>query len=666
MARVIKDPVTVEIFVNFFRAAAEHMAHSLLRTAYTTFIKENNDFATGLVTPQGEIFAYPLRMGVASFVGLNLEAALACVPNYRDGDIIVTNDPESTRGAVTHLPDFHLWKPVFHQGKLICFAWAFIHVTDIGGIVPCSISRAASELFQEGTRIPPQRLYREGVLNSDLADIIKANSRIPNQIWGDLQATVAALNSGERRMHDAIAKFGLKATEQGMQDVLFYAEERVRHAIAEIPDGQYFFADYIEDDAFSDVPVRIAVTLTVKGSDIHLDFTGTDPQVQGPYNLPTFGKRHPFPVVALLDYFMTADSSVPINGGIMRPVTMYLPQGSLLNPDFPPAAVGIRYATVHRLFDVVCGVLAQALPERIPAAGASIGIMVVASVFDPLTGRNNVSVIQPVHGGAGGSRDHDGIDGTEPSAGHLRNTPTEILESEIPVVIRRYGLDPDSAGAGRRRGGMGIRLDFQTFTPGTVVTLRGIDRFKFRPWGFLGGRAGAKGRLLLNPDSPQERDQGKADVLRIGPGDIVSVRSPAGGGYGSPLRRAPELVAEDVRSGLVSRDAAGELYGVVIADGHLDLVATERLRKDLGGRGRDVQFDFGPERESHESAWSRSMYDALNRLLAELPQGLRPYASKVIHQEMDALARQRPVAPDDVPVVWERAPWHRYQVGNTS
>jgi N-methylhydantoinase B len=646
------DALTVEILRNYLQGAVEEMAYVVERTAYTTFVKETADFTCGLLNPSGEFFAYPVELGVASFGGISYAETLEAVGPLEPGDVVITNDPYGSAAAATHLPDIHLVKPIFWDNRLVAYGAGFLHSSDVGGMVPASITPRASEIFQEGLRLPPKKLFKRGEVNRDLLDVILANCRIPEQNWGDLQALVAGLTTGERRMHELIRRFGPDTVDKAMDDLIDYATRKVEALIRRMPAGRYEFADYIEDDVVSKIPIRLKVALTIADGEIHLDFTGSDIQVSSALNVPTAGKVHPFMSVALVNYFATRDRTIPLNAGVLRRVRMTLPEGSVVNPKFP-AACGVRYATVLRIYDAVLGALAQAVPEDIPAASGGQGCMVALSLPDPAAGRRHVTVIEPMIGGGGGRPARDGVDGCDASLGFLKTTPAETLEAEVPIVVRRFHLIPDSAGPGRFRGGFGVRLDFQVFQPEGLVTARGMERLRFAPWGVAGGTAGATGSVMLNPDTAAEKPLPKIDVLALEPGDVLSVRTPGGGGHGDRFTRPPSHVLADVLSGLVSRERARESYGVVLDGDRVDESATTSLRAAQleaapPRAGTGAVFDFGAARREHERRWPPALQDAFIALLMSLPAPYRAYVRRTLYGRVEALAAERPVTPDDL------------------
>ena len=631
------DRVLLGVLNAYFRAAAEASGYTLKRSAHTTYVKESNDFTTALLTPSGEQFAYPVALAAQTYVGIRYGTFIDALAPWREGDIGVSNCPYLTKGVSTHLPDYHMLKPIFVEDRLIAFAWCFIHSSDMGGIVAGSILPSAYELFQEGIRIPPKKLYREGVLQEDVRDFMLANIRIPDKNWGDLNAMVAALGTAEQRVKAAVAKWGVDTVVEGQQALISYAESRARALIDRLPDGTWHFHDYLEDDVVSDMPVRVKLTVTkTGGGNIHLDYAGSDPQIGAAFNLPSAG-HHPFLCGGLLGFMRTMDPAVPINGGLLRPIRISAPEGSIVNCTFP-AAVGIRYAINQLNYGIVQAILAQALPGQIPAAGAAQATILAVSIMNPHTGRRQAAVVQPMIGGSGARPDKDGIDATDFSLGALANTPTEAIENEVGLLVHHYGVVPDSGGPGRFRGGLAARLDFEVFQPDSILTARGMDRYRFQPWGLNGGLAGATGDAWLDPDTDHARRLGKITMLRLNLGEVFSVTTPTGGGYGDPLERAPERVLADVRSGFVSDGAARDVYGVEIADGQVDVGATERLRDALRARPAKVRsdaagswpamFDAGASRSEHDRVFTPEVSDRMAELLYTLPAAARYYAQQ--------------------------------------
>ena len=644
------DPVTVEILRNHYQAIVEDMARIMERTAYTTFVKETADFSTGLVSTGGEYVAYPWHLGASSYLGLNMKQALDSFDRYEDGDVVIANDAYLSGPLCTHAPDVHILRPIFHAGRIVAWGYAFVHASDVGGAVPASVWPRATEIFQEGLRLRPTKLYRAGRLTEDVKHVILDNCRIPELLWGDISAMCAAVGSCARRVEEMIEKFGVGPFVDGIDAVLDYAERRARAVLARIPDGTYRFTDYMEDDLQSDVPVRIQVALTAERGAVHLDFTGSDPQVASALNIATHGVTHPFLCLALVAFVVTEDPDIPKASSVLRPVRVTAPAGSVVNCQFP-APIGVRFATVLRVFDVVLGALAQAVPGRIPAAAAGGISPVVASLLDPATGTRHVQVVEPMLGGGGGRPDSDGPSGADSAVGFLRNTPVESIEAEVPIVVRRYHLVPDTGGAGEHRGGLAVRLDFQVFHPHAIVTARGMERFRLEPWGVAGGGAGTTGSCVVNRDTPTARDVGKIDVLSLEPGDVVSIVSPAGGGHGDPRRRDPERVRDDVRAGFLSVAAARARHGVVLRAGEVDREATADARAAMAPR-TDGVFDFGPGRARLERRWPPAVQDAVVRLLQSVPVAVRDWGKHRIYERVQASAAGRLPTPADAEAAW--------------
>jgi N-methylhydantoinase B len=615
------SPVQLEIFRNRFQAIVEEMASVTLRTGFTVFVKETSDFGACLVAPTGEVLAAPTETSVSLMIGLPGWEATKAFDSYEEGDVCIANDPDTTRGLSTHLPDIWVWRPIFVDGEIIAFAFNFIHSSDVGGRVPGSITPVATDVWQEGLRIPPLKLLRAGKMNDDIVKIILTNCRIPEQNWGDIKAELASLATADRRVKELVTRYGREAVRDGIADLLTSAEERARKIISAIPDGRYEAADYMEIDTGdgSDRPIRIALALEIRGEEITLDFTGSDVQVKAAFNLPTYGQPgHYMLSLALLNYFRTLDPEIPYNSGLTRPLSMVLPQGTIVNPD-PGRAYGVRAATFIRVMDCIMACLGQALPEVTPASSAGAIAIVLVSNIDPETSKRRITVAQPLSGGSGGRPKQDGIDGTSFTGGWLRNVPNEVLEAEMPVLVEEYGYAIDSAAPGARRGGAGIRFRMRNLQAGTVLTARGLERFRFNAWGSLGGAPGSNTTVTLNP-SGAAKTIGQIDLLELGGNDVVEFISPTGGGYGDPGRRDPRHVLDDVLDGYVSVEAARSGYGVAIRDGAVDVEETKALR---AARQPRTGTDKGAARAAFETDWPEAVQHDLIMALLGQPAAVR-------------------------------------------
>ncbi|OLC19409.1 MAG: hypothetical protein AUH33_05755 [Chloroflexi bacterium 13_1_40CM_68_21] len=651
------DPIELEVFGKIFGALAEQMGLTIVRTAHTTFVRETQDFGAALATRDGWFFAYPRTLGASTLLGLPFADVIAAIDHYEPGDVIFTNDPFSSKAGCTHVPDLTLFAPVFVGDELLCFTWGFIHSSDIGGAVPGSIAPSLSETFQEGIRIPPTKLYRRGEVNEDVRRILQTNVRIPHAVWGDIQALRAGFHVASRKLQELAAKYGTKKLQTVMEDLLRYSEQKARRVFERIPAGRYHFADYLEDDTVSDVPIRIELTMTVENGAIHLDYTGTDPQVASAYNIPTAGKVHPWVIVGLGYFVATQDPDIPTNAGFFRALSVTLPEGSLVNPIFP-AAIGLRSVTGVRILEVLMGALGQAVPDKVPAAGSGLATIVLMSVPDFESGGRRINVINPCVGGSGGRPVGDGFDGSDYTLGFMRNTPAEILEAETFVVIKKFAFLPDSGGPGTYRGGLGLSLEFQVFAPDATLIARGMERSRFAPWGAHGGLPGAcMMPALLNPGTPRQRAIRKIDFLRLEPGDVVRIHTAGGGGYGDPLERDPGRVAADVELGFVSREAAEGVYGVVVQPaGRADDDATARARARLrDARGPRVvsPYTLGDARLRYDAVWTSDARAALRRVLAQLPILMRYRVKNEIHATLTPAGRETPIAPEEVRITWE-------------
>lgn len=633
------DSTNLQVLANYCAAAAESMGWTLMRTAHSTFVKETEDFSCQVLTPAGLTVASPLSFGATWYTNLDYGGVIERF-DYREGDICITSDPYSGFVA-THTPDIHMWKPVFRDGHLVCFVGNHIHNTDVGGAVPATLSRSLTEIQQEGLRIPPMRLVRDGVMNDDLLQIIAHNVRMPEQNWGDLNAQIACVNVGERKVHEIIDRFGREAFGTGIHGLLDYAEKQARAVIRTIPDGEYFFADYADEDQAGGYPVRIAVTLRVHGDTLTIDFTGSDPQLVSSLNMPTGGKeRHSLAMVGVVYALFCLDPTITLNAGLVRAARAVLPEGSVMNATMP-AAVGMRSLMCNLAQTAVIGAFCRALPDRMPASpGSGMSLMnVKTSTSD---GRTVMASIGPVGGGAGGGPYADGAEGSGANMSFLKNTPVEINEAEVPVLIRRYGLVPDSGGPGRFRGGSALEMEFQVFAPQTMVTARNRDRSIFSAWGLSGGMAGRVSRFVQNPGLPGAVELGSTDIVPCQPGDVILIQGPGAGGYGDPALRPPDAVAADVRRGFVSAEAARTAYGVVLtSQGTVDEPATHRTRAAMPRR--TAEFGHGPGRIAFEQVWTLDRYDALHRILAEVPVTWRFF---VKHRVFAAL--QQPGTATDV------------------
>jgi N-methylhydantoinase B len=650
------EPILLEVLMQRFRAVAEEMGYALQRTGYTAFVNETADLGVALVTPEGEIFGYPVSIGISMFANLDFGAVIRSMDSYDEGDVVFYNDPYTTAGVASHLPDVNMLAPVFHGGNLVCFAFAYVHSTDIGGNVPGSLSPSHREVFQEGLRILPVKLYRKGEVNADVLRLLLNNVRVPADSAGDLMAMRTALQVAQRRVKELADRYGTTALRGAMLDALDYSERRARQVIARMPDGTYRFSDYLDDDVASLQPIKLCAAVTIEGDRLHVDFAGTEVQVPSAFNIFSCGQPHPWLVYKLMFLLLTLEPDIPVNAGLLRPVTVSVPEGSILNCQFP-AAVGLRTTTGVRVQDAIFGALAQAVEGLVPACGAGTIAPVVFAERDA-GGRLVVNVLEPMSGGTGAHAQGDGLHARDVvDIANLRNSPIESVERKASVRVRGYGLLTDSAGAGRWRGGCGTFLEFEVLASECTVTARGMERHRFRPWGQAGGHCGAGGRVTLKrAPSAQPEDIGKIDLLRLHRGDVLRIEIAGGGGFGDPLQRETWRVTEDVLDGFVSEGAAHEVYGVVMHGGEVDETATARLRDEKAKAVSSIsRFTFDSARMAYEADWSERVWQRYVERLYALPATVRGEARARVWRALEDLrSAGGGLSPQDVDSACDR------------
>ncbi|PWL19485.1 hydantoinase [Falsochrobactrum shanghaiense] len=655
------DPITLEILNNKVSAAAEEMSYTLQRTGRTLFVKETADFATAIADLNGKFFGYPRAIGVSNYMDLDCMPAIRAFDDLAPGDVIMTNHPFESEGLATHLPDLHMIQPYFHNGRIVAYGWCFIHCSDVGGRVPSSISPANTEIHQEGLLIPPVKIMEGGKENRDFLRIFRANSRTPHDNAGDIKAMVASLATGEQRVAELIAQHGVEDFIESQEALQAYSAAKARAVLRRIPDGSYEFIDYLDDDFNSTVPLRLKVRMTVSDGLVHLDYSGTDGQVASAYNIPTGGKRHPWLTLRLIAFILTYDPTVAINAGLYRNFSVKTEEGSIVNPVYP-AAVGVRHATATRVNDVLNGVLAKAVPELMKAPSGGVTVPVVFTEPDAATGGRKVLVLEPLVGGSGARAGADGVDGRDSGIANLANNPIESVESNASVRVKSWALRMGSGGAGQWRGGLGLTLTFEILADDCQVLGRGTERFRFAPWGMKGGHEGALFQVILEKADGSIVDVGKLDVLDVNRGDIVSIHTPGGGGYGDPFKRDAVTVADDVRRGFITLEQAAQDYGVALsATLDVDQDATAALR--AAHPGRSAEFIFGEERDSWEALFTDTHVTELNELLSKLPMGARQKRRAAIYADvLDGVPRagttplaERIAAVGDAPKRLEKA-----------
>ncbi|MBI3978231.1 MAG: hydantoinase B/oxoprolinase family protein [Chloroflexi bacterium] len=550
------DPVTLEVMRNALQSTAEEMGATLTRTALSPNIKDRRDCSSAIYSPRGELVAQaehiPLHLGLMPTV---VKTVLERFPAHRlePGDALVINDPYVSG---SHLPDVSIIVPVFVEDRLVAIAANLAHHVDMGGVAPGSMPVNASEIFQEGIRIPPVKIRKRGRLDEEICTILTANVRTPVEMLGDLQAQIAGCNVGERRIKELAARYGVDGLLDAMGEILSYSERRMRAALAELPNAAVTFEDYLEGDGYTtDEPIPIRVRLEKNGSDLLVDFTGTSPQIGGSMNCTRA-------VTLACVYYAVkavADPSAPANEGTFRPITTVTPRGSLVNPIFPAATSNANINTSQRIADVVLGALGQVVPERVPAASSGTMNLFTLGGVDPRSGEY-YSYVETYGGGQGALWNQDGMDGVHTNMTNTRNTPTEVIEIAYPLLVERYALLPDTGGPGQHRGGTGLTREITVLGHTARITL-GTERKRLRPWGLAGGGDGGPSRCFVVSADGTVEDLPSKVTRTVAAGSTVGLRSAGGGGYGDPRRRDRQAVARDIREGLVSAEVARAVYG---------------------------------------------------------------------------------------------------------
>ncbi len=537
------DPITVEVIGNALSSIVEEMGETLVRAAYSTNVKERRDSSTCLFDVRGRTLcqAMHIPMHLGSLMGV-VEHVTARHPlaEVREGDVFVGNDAYT--GGGTHLPDIVMIEPVFVGGEVVAWTTNIAHHADF-------VDRGHAHIYQEGLRIPPVRLYREGRVQQDVLDLILLNCQVPRERLNDLRAQLAANRQGIRRFQSLCAKYGTRLVMDASAALLDYTERLTRAGIATIPSGVYTFEDRFDTDEIPDEKV-FRTRIDVKGDEISLHFE-SPPQVRAGLNLVWTG------LLATVYYALKTlvGPDIPANGGLFRPIHVSAPSGTMLNC-VAPAAVNSRTQTCQRVVDLIHGALAPAIPDRIVAACNGACVSSTFSGVDPRTGQFYV-YLETIGGGSGARAAKDGLDGVHVHITNTSNLPVEALEAEYPLVVERYALVEDSGGPGTWRGGLGIVRKIRAEDHECHAFIHGARR-RSAPWGLFGGHEGGRCRIEYGPGVvPPVRAQGF-----LQPGQSVSIITPGAGGYGDPRARDRALVRRDLREGVISERVAREVYGL--------------------------------------------------------------------------------------------------------
>jgi N-methylhydantoinase B len=538
-------PIELEIMRNALTAAAAEMNVTIWRTSRSTIVRELLDYSTAVFDAHGDDVAQSARIPQhLNSMGAGLRTVsreFLPLDEWAEGDVVITNDPYC---GGQHIPDILAFRPVFADGQRIAVVGTLCHHLDMGGISAGSYGATATEVFQEGLRIPPVRLVRGGVLNHELLAVMRQNVRRPDMLWGDLQAQMASLAVGEANLHRLCARYGAERIVAACAQILDGSERAMRAMISQIPDGTYEFEDVIDDDGLTDTPIRIHAAITVAGDAMVVDLSGCGPQALGPINatLASSGSAVAYAVMAC------ADQPIPANAGCSRPVRVVAPEGLVVNARHP-APVANRIVVSHRLATTLLGALHQAVPGRIPAA--YYGASYVCS-FQTIGEASARSVLVEIEVGGGGAHPlQDGLSAYSHGMHNNANIPIEMIESEVPLTITEYALLPGTGGAGRRRGGLGLVREWRVDCDEAVFTAN-LDRFKSRPYGLDGGEPGAPGRLFRIRDGEAAALPSKIGNLRLRRGDRIRLETSGGGGFGAPDERSERDLAADRIGGYAS------------------------------------------------------------------------------------------------------------------
>jgi N-methylhydantoinase B len=554
------DPATFEVVKNALYCAAEEMKVVLAKTAYSPLLKVAGDYSCGLFDVRGEMVAQgpdlPIHLGS---MPLAVKAVIQASPTFEPGDVFIHNDPYF---GGSHLPDVNVVTPAFHEGTLLGFACVRAHWPDIGSATPGSYG-ATTEIYGEGLRLPPVKLYAAGVPNRDVEAIIFTNVRTPDERRGDLRAQLAANHRGITRLQDLAGKHGVPRLLAIMQEVMDYSERMMRALLAALPDGTATFEDFCDGDGIldngdkEDRPFWIRMRVDKRGDRLTVDFAGTDPQVPGPMNAPLNVTASG--IYCAIKMIADPGDLVPPNSGCWRPIALVAAPGTVVSAVSPAPVVYANHEISHRVCDMLFGAMAQLVPERVMACSQGTSAILTLGGVDHRTGGRYVSY-ETIKGGFGARPTKDGITGVASGISNTMNTPIEVLEMSFPVRVERYAIVRDSGGPGRFRGGCGVERVWRILGQPAHASVC-LERTKSAPFGLAGGRAGAPGRIALGGPDGAERELVSKGAFTAAPDAQIHLRAPGAGGYGDPAARDRERLRDDVVNGYVSPAAAAAEYG---------------------------------------------------------------------------------------------------------
>lgn len=551
------DIVQLEVIRNALVAAAEEMGVTIWRTSRSSVVRDLLDYSTCMFDAEGKSVAQ------ATCIPVHLNSMSSCLDDllrdhfplgeWREGDILITNDPYA---GGQHLNDILTFKPAFVDGRLVGIAGVLVHHLDVGGGAPGSYYAGATEIYQEGFRIPPMRLDDAGRRNNEVIRLLLRNSREPANVGGDFASQLAALDIGVKGLHRIARRYKPERLAEACRGIRRQSETAMRAVIRAIPDGTYVFEDFVDDDGIDcETPLKIAVSMTVAGDTLEIDLSGSSRQAQGPVNCT----RNMSSSGVFCGILTAIGSEIPANAGCYEPVKIAAPDGLCVTAR-SPAPVANRMAIAHRVVNAVMGAFAKAVPGRVPAAYYGVSYAYATNLF-LADGRRQV-YFDLTCGGWGGHPEGDGANGFSCGLHNIANAPIEMLESIYPVTFEAYRLVPDSGGAGELRGGCGLTRAFRIDAPAGTLACN-FDRFKTRPYGLEGGKPGAASIAeLQRADGTIEQLASKVAGKRIGRGDVFRLVTAGGGGYGDPTRRNRKAINDDIVNGYISPEAAEREYGI--------------------------------------------------------------------------------------------------------
>jgi len=551
------DPVLMQVLRYAMEQVADEMGHTLVRTSRSTIIKEIKDISCAVFDRHGNTVAQAHH---APMLLTGFEIPMRSLrkrfrdDELNDGDVIVFNDPYI---GGQHVMDLVTFAPVRYKGDLVGFVGSIAHHADMGGAAAGGTQGGLTEIYLEGLRFPMVKLYKRGKEDPELFGILNNNIRVPDKTLGDIRAQASADFVGARRMKEVFEKYSPAIVQLHMDALLDYSERRIREGLKKIPDGTFTGVDFVDDDGLTGKPIKLQVNIHKQGDHALVDFDGTDPEVPGNVNCP-IATVHAAVYYALI---AVVDPHVPANSGCYRPFEVHAQEGLVVNPR-PPRACGARTNVSQKITEAMMLALAQALPDRVMAGSHGQITNCGFSGYHPATGKRFVYI--DIQGGGAGARwCKDGRDGQDSHLARFMNTPIEAVELEFPMRVERYEFIPDTGGAGKYRGALAVRRDIRSLVDELSFARYG-DRQAFAPFGLFGGKEGAKGKFVLNPDAPDEKPLKSKGLDKLKKGDVVSLRLPGAGGYGDPRDRDRAAVLRDVRDGKVSAEKAKEDYGVEV------------------------------------------------------------------------------------------------------